>query len=68
MQMPGRPALAGIGLDDEGLVRGLPLFAAIDAAQLARLLVGGTVSTHDRNAVLFVRGEPATRFFVVLDG
>jgi CRP/FNR family transcriptional regulator, dissimilatory nitrate respiration regulator len=62
------PRFAGLGPEDAALVRALPLFAAVDEAQLARLLAGAVVRRYERNAILFLKGEPATRFFVVLEG
>lgn len=62
--------LLQLGLDPEeaALVRALPLFATVDEPQLARLLTGAVVRRYERNAVLFLKGEPASRFFVVLEG
>jgi CRP-like cAMP-binding protein len=69
----GRPdgrtlRLLGLGAEEAELVRSLPLFAGLGEAQLARLLAGAVVRRYERNAVLFLAGEPATRFFVVLEG
>jgi CRP-like cAMP-binding protein len=50
------------------LIRGLPLFAGVAEEQLRHLLASGVVRRYARNAVLFIEGEPATRFFIVLDG
>jgi CRP-like cAMP-binding protein len=50
------------------LIRRLPLFAGVGDDQLTRLLASGTVRRYARNAVLFIEGEPATRFFIVLEG
>jgi CRP/FNR family transcriptional regulator, dissimilatory nitrate respiration regulator len=58
----------GLEAEDTALIRELPLFAGIKDDQLARLLVGAAVGRYDRNTVLFIEGEPATRFYVVLDG
>ena len=33
-----------------------------------RLLAGAVARRYERNAILFLKGEPATRFFVVLEG
>jgi CRP-like cAMP-binding protein len=60
--------LLGLGPEEAALVRALPLFTAVDDAQLARLLAGAVVRRYERNAVLFLAGEPASRFFIVLDG
>lgn len=58
----------GLGAEDAALVRALPLFATVDDAQLARLLAGAVVRRYERNAILFLAGEPASRFFIVLEG
>lgn len=58
----------GLTCEDEFLVRGQPLFSGLEDTQLARLLAGTTVRRYERNAILFLEGEPATRFFIVLDG
>jgi CRP-like cAMP-binding protein len=62
--------LRQLGLCPEELetVACLPLFAGIHRDRLVRLLTGSIVRRYERNAVLFLEGEPATRFFVVLDG
>jgi CRP/FNR family transcriptional regulator, dissimilatory nitrate respiration regulator len=66
---PERP-LRQLGLTpaELGLVRGVPLFAGVGEGQLALLLAGAVVRRYERGAVLFLQGEPADRFFVVLDG
>ena len=63
-------ALAQLGLtaDDVALVGRLPLFGGAALPRLARLLAGASVRFYERNARLFAQGEPADRFFVVLDG
>ena len=58
----------GLSSEDEALVRQLPLFAGIGGGQLRHLLAGATVRWVERNTVLFIQGDPAARFFVVLDG
>ena len=65
-----RLALAQLGLttDDVALVGRLPLFGGVAPPRLARLLTGASVRFYERNARLFAQGEPADRFFVVLDG
>jgi CRP-like cAMP-binding protein len=64
------PTLRGLGLtvEQEALVRRLPLFAGIEPQQLARLLAGAAVRRVERNSVLFIQGEEAALFFVVLEG
>lgn len=58
----------GLTREDEIMVRALPLFDGLDDAHLGRLLAGAVVRRYERNAILFLKGEPATRFFVVLEG
>jgi CRP-like cAMP-binding protein len=63
-------SLRQLGLDAEAaaMLCALPLFEAVDGAQLARLLTGAVVRRYEPNAVLFLKGEPATRSFIVLEG
>jgi CRP-like cAMP-binding protein len=44
------------------------LFSGFDAGSLAMLLEGASVVTYHADAMLFSRGDPADRFFVVLAG
>jgi CRP-like cAMP-binding protein len=64
----GPHRLAVLGADDAAAIRAWPLFADVDAACLARLLAGAMARRYDRNAVLFLAGEPACRLFAVLEG
>lgn len=50
------------------LVRKLPLFANLDASLLADLLADARPREVARGTVLFLQGDPADRFYVVLDG
>ena len=63
-------ALARLGLtgEDVALIGRLPLFGGIGAEHLARLLAGAAVRLYERGTLLFLQGEAADRFFVVLDG
>ena len=54
--------------DDLARMRRLPLFAGLDDRQLAELLDAAQLRRFDRNALLFLQGEPAKAFYVVLDG
>ena len=58
----------GLAAEDVALVGRLPLFGGVGAARLARLLAGAAVRPYERGSPLFTQGEPADRFFVVLDG
>lgn len=58
----------GMTPEEVALVRAVPLFAGLPLASLATLLVEARVREHKRGALLFLQGDPADRFFVVLDG
>lgn len=58
----------GLSAEEAVRVRRLPLFAGVKEDQLRHLLAGAVVRRYERNAVLFIEGEPASRFFIVLDG
>lgn len=59
---------SGLNLAELELVRRTPVFAALSPAALAPLLEGAMAKLFGRHAVLFLQGEPASRFFVVLEG
>ena len=61
---PGRRA-GPISIDE---LRSLFLFERLDDAQLARLAEHGEIREYDANDVVFAQGEPATEFFVLLEG
>lgn len=46
----------------------VPLFAGLESGSLADLLAEASTRRFERNALLFVEGEPAAQFYVVLDG
>ena len=58
----------GIAAEDEALLAGVPLFSGISLDSLRTLLADARVCRRPRHAVLFLQGEPAGRFYVVLDG
>ncbi|BCX17493.1 MAG: CarD family transcriptional regulator [Geminicoccaceae bacterium] len=58
----------GMAADDLAIVRALPLFAGLPFAALASLLADARVHEHARGTTLFLQGDPADRFYVVLDG
>lgn len=58
----------GLGPEDLALVGAVPLFAGLPFASLSALLADARVREHARGATLFLQGDPADRFFVVLDG
>ena len=49
-------------------LRALPLFAGLSPESLTDLLSDATVRVHAKRKALFERGDPATRFYVVLSG
>lgn len=49
-------------------LRGIPLFAALDARQAADLAGTVTERALGRNEQLFQAGDPATRFFLLVEG
>ncbi len=53
--------------DLERLAR-LPVFAGLPESGLRMLLSDAWVQGFERNATLFIQGDPAERFYVVLDG
>ncbi|MCB1494093.1 MAG: Crp/Fnr family transcriptional regulator [Rhodobiaceae bacterium] len=59
-----------VGLTDRDLatIRASTLFSALSESALASLLGDAAVTTVERSEVLFLQGEPADAFFVVLDG
>lgn len=70
--MPGPPAApappAELTADDETLLAALPLFAGMAADSRRALLAHARIRRRARRATLFLQGEPARHFYVVLDG
>src|SRR4051794_14337937 len=60
--------LADLAPRDAEIVRHLPLFQQVPEPVLASLLATATIRSVERGTDLFVQGEPADRFFVVLEG
>jgi CRP-like cAMP-binding protein len=53
---------------DWDIVRSTPLFGAM-APQMAQMLVGNsTPRRYEKNTTLFLQGQPAAAFFIILDG
>ncbi len=53
---------------DWDIVKSTPLFGAMPL-QTAQVLVGNTIPRpYEKGATLFLQGEPATAFFILLDG
>ena len=59
---------SGLGRAELELVRAVPVFGGLAPPALAPLLEGAVAKPFARHAVLFLPGEPATGFFVVLEG
>jgi len=59
-----------LGLDDadRALLAAAPLFSEIEAETVLWLIEGATARTHPAGGLLFGKGDPANRFFVVLAG
>jgi CRP-like cAMP-binding protein len=53
---------------DLQFLKKMTLFKGLDPEALGNLLSDAYVQSVKRNEVLFVEGEPATRFYLVLDG
>lgn len=49
-------------------VRGLPIFAGLSDADLTGLLSSARASRHLKHARVFMQGDPAVSFFVLVDG
>jgi CRP/FNR family transcriptional regulator, dissimilatory nitrate respiration regulator len=58
----------GIAPEDLDLVAHTPLFAGLDRSSLVAVLAEAAVRRFGRHDLLFLQDEPATRFYVVLDG
>ncbi|MDR3514840.1 MAG: cyclic nucleotide-binding domain-containing protein [Azospirillaceae bacterium] len=58
----------GLKAEDTETIRGTVLFQRLGDRGLRALLAQATVRTLDRGATLFLQGEPADRFFVLLRG
>jgi len=55
------------GRDEERLLQ-VPLFSGLTPTALQALLADAWVQNFPRNTSLFIQGDPAERFYVVLDG
>lgn len=58
----------GLTAEDEALLARLPLFDGLSGSALRDLLADAWVQGFTRNASLFLQGDPAERFYVVLEG
>lgn len=60
--------LADLAPRDVAILRNLPLFQQVSESVLAALLATATIRSVERGTDLFVQGDPADRFYVVLEG
>lgn len=57
-----------ISPQDKAIIRRAPLFAAVSETLLDELLKEARVTSCRRGQILFLRGDPAERFYLLLDG
>lgn len=62
------PPVRGISAADTALLARVPMFATLGPARIAALLEAAEVQALPRRTVLFRQGEPASRFYVTLEG
>jgi len=60
--------MTAISPRDRETIRRAPLFAAVADAVLDDLLKEARVTSYPRGQILFLRGDPAERFYLLLDG
>lgn len=58
----------GLRDGDMAVIRSTAIFAGLSAQTLEQLISDASVHLHDRSEVLFMQGDPAIAFYVVLDG
>ncbi|TNE37102.1 MAG: cyclic nucleotide-binding domain-containing protein [Alphaproteobacteria bacterium] len=58
----------GLREDDFQLLKASPLFKALTDEAIISLISDGHIKTFDRKTTLFVKGEQADRFYLVLEG
>lgn len=58
----------GLSGEDLAVIRQTAIFGGLQANVLARLIDEGVVNAHERGETLFVQGDPASAFFVVIEG
>lgn len=49
-------------------IMALPLFAGLDEASLNDILKYARVTSHNKGALIFMQGEQASRFYIILEG
>ena len=50
------------------MIQSLPLFVGIEASVLEDILKYARIVNHNKGAMIFLQGEQATRFYIILDG
>jgi CRP-like cAMP-binding protein len=50
------------------LIRSLPLFAGLDEETLQDILKYARIVNHNKGAMIFMQGEQASRFYLILEG
>ena len=60
--------MTAISPQDRETVRRAPLFAAVTDAVLDDLLKDARVASYRRGQILFLRGDPAEKFYLLLEG
>ncbi len=60
--------MAGLCERDLDIVRRAPLFSGVSGTVLDELLKGAHVGQYRRGQLLFLRGDPAEHFYLLLDG
>lgn len=51
-----------------GQIRKIPLFSGLDEASLLDIVNHARIVTHTKGSMIFLQGEQANRFYVILDG
>lgn len=49
-------------------IKALPLFAGLDPASLNDILKYARITQHNKGALIFMQGEQASRFYIILEG
>jgi CRP-like cAMP-binding protein len=62
------PAHRHLSAADLDVVRAIHMFDGLEPGAIAGLVAHATAETYDSDTLLFSAGEPADRFFVVVDG
>jgi len=61
-------SMPGLSQSEFEIVRGTPLFAGLPDESVNDILQGARLKSYQRGEMLFLRGDPVDRFFVLLDG